>query len=125
MTYRIALLPGDGVGPEVVSEARRCVDELDLAVAWSELDWGSDHWLEHGAMMPADAVEHLRAFDAVLLGAVGRPDVPDHVTLWGLLLPIRQRLDLWANVRPVRLLEGVPVRPGGPLARRRRHAVRA
>jgi tartrate dehydrogenase/decarboxylase/D-malate dehydrogenase len=59
-------------------------------------------------MMPPDAVERLRAFDAILLGAVGRPDIPDHVTLWGLLLPIRQRLDLWANVRPVRLLEGVP-----------------
>ena len=58
--------------------------------------------------MPPDAVERLRAYDAILLGAVGRPDIPDHVTLWGLLLPIRQRLDLWANVRPVRLLEGVP-----------------
>ena len=110
MTARIALLPGDGVGPEVVAEARRCVDELGLDVEWSELDWGSDHWLEHGVMMPPDAVERLRAFDAVLLGAVGRPDIPDHVTLWGLLLPIRQRLDLWANVRPVRLLEACRAR---------------
>jgi tartrate dehydrogenase/decarboxylase/D-malate dehydrogenase len=108
MTYRIALLAGDGVGPEVVGEARQCVDELSLGIEWSELDWGSDHWIRHGAMMPPDAVERLRAFDAVLLGAVGRPDIPDDVTLWGLLLPIRQRLDLWANVRPVRLLEGVP-----------------
>ena len=108
MTHRIALLPGDGVGPEVVGEARRCVDELGLELEWSELDWGSDHWVGHGLMMPPDAVERLRAFDAVLLGAVGRPDIPDDVTLWGLLLPIRQRLDLWANVRPVRLLEGVP-----------------
>ena len=108
MTHRIAVLAGDGVGPEVVSEARLCVDELGLEIEWSDLDWGSDHWLEHGVMMPPDAVEQLRAFDAILLGAVGRPDIPDHVTLWGLLLPIRQRLDLWANVRPVRLLEGVP-----------------
>ena len=108
MTHRIAVLAGDGVGPEVVNEARRCVDELELEIEWSDLDWGSDHWLRHGAMMPPDAVEQLRAFDAILLGAVGRPDIPDHVTLWGLLLPIRQRLDLWANVRPVRLLEGVP-----------------
>jgi tartrate dehydrogenase/decarboxylase/D-malate dehydrogenase len=108
MTHRIAVLAGDGVGPEVVDEARRCVDELALELEWSELDWGSDHWVRHGAMMPADAVERLRAFDAILMGAVGRPDIPDHVTLWGLLLPIRQRLDLWANVRPVRLLEGVP-----------------
>jgi tartrate dehydrogenase/decarboxylase/D-malate dehydrogenase len=108
MTHRIAVLAGDGVGPEVVDEARRCVDELALAIEWNELDWGSDHWVRHGAMMPDDAVGRLRAFDAILLGAVGRPDIPDHVTLWGLLLPIRQRLDLWANVRPVRLLEGVP-----------------
>ena len=108
MTHRIAVLAGDGVGPEVVDEARRCVDELELEIEWSDLDWGSDHWVEHGVMMPPDAVERLRAFDAILLGAVGRPDIPDHVTLWGLLLPIRQRLDLWANVRPVRLLEGVP-----------------
>ncbi len=107
-THCIALLPGDGVGPEVVAEARMCVDELGLDVQWSDLEWGSDHWFEHGVMMPPDAVDRLREFDAVLLGAVGRPDIPDHVTLWGLLLPIRQRLDLWANVRPVRLLEGVP-----------------
>src|SRR4029077_20672472 len=105
---KIALLPGDGVGPEVVSEARRCVDALGVDVEWSELDRGSDHWLRHGVMMPADGIEQLRAIDAVLLGAVGRPDVPDHVTLWGLLLPIRQRLDLWANERPVRLLDGGP-----------------
>ena len=108
MTHRIAVLAGDGVGPEVVDEARRCVDELQLEIEWSDLDWGSDHWVEHGVMMPPDAVERLLAFDSILLGAVGRPDIPDHVTLWGLLLPIRQRLDLWANVRPVRLLEGVP-----------------
>ena len=108
MTHRIAVLAGDGVGPEVVDEARRCVGELKLEIEWIGLDWGSDHWLRHGVMMPADAVEQLLAFDAILLGAVGRPDIPDHVTLWGLLLPIRQRLDLWANVRPVRLLEGVP-----------------
>jgi tartrate dehydrogenase/decarboxylase/D-malate dehydrogenase len=108
MKHRIAVLAGDGVGPEVVDEARRCVDELRLEIEWSDLDWGSDHWVAHGVMMPPDAVERLRAFDAILLGAVGRPDIPDHVTLWGLLLPIRQRLDLWANVRPVRLLEGVP-----------------
>jgi tartrate dehydrogenase/decarboxylase/D-malate dehydrogenase len=108
MTYRIAVLAGDGVGPEVVTEARSCVDALGLGVEWTELDWGSDHWVRTGVMMPDDGVDRLRAFDAVLLGAVGRPDVPDHVTLWGLLLTIRQRLDLWANVRPVRLLEGVP-----------------
>jgi len=108
MTHQIALLPGDGVGPEVVAEARGCLDALALDIEWSELDWGSDHWLEHGTMMPADAIERLQRFDAILMGAVGRPGIPDHLTLWGLLLTIRQRLDLWANVRPVRLLEGVP-----------------
>jgi tartrate dehydrogenase/decarboxylase/D-malate dehydrogenase len=108
MTHRIAVLAGDGVGPEVVDEARRCVDELGLEIEWADLDWGSDHWLRHGAMMPEDAIDRLLGFDSILLGAVGRPDIPDHITLWGLLLPIRQRLDLWANVRPVRLLEGVP-----------------
>jgi tartrate dehydrogenase/decarboxylase/D-malate dehydrogenase len=108
MTHRIALLPGDGVGPEVIAEARLCIDALGLAIEWHELDWGSDHWQRHGSMMPADAIARLGAVDAILMGAVGRPDIPDHITLWGLILEIRQRLDLWANVRPVRLLAGVP-----------------
>jgi tartrate dehydrogenase/decarboxylase / D-malate dehydrogenase len=108
MTHRIALLPGDGVGPEVTAEARLCIDALGLEIEWRELDWGSDHWLEHGSMMPPDAIARLNEVDAILMGAVGRPDIPDHITLWGLILEIRQRLDLWANVRPVRLLDGVP-----------------
>jgi tartrate dehydrogenase/decarboxylase/D-malate dehydrogenase len=111
--HRIALLPGDGVGREVIAEARRVVDVLGLALEWTELDWGSAYYHRHGQMMPEDAVEVVRAHDAVLMGAVGDPSVPDHVTLWGLLLPIRQRLDLWANVRPARLLEGVPCPLGG------------
>ncbi|NUT56447.1 MAG: tartrate dehydrogenase, partial [Thermoleophilia bacterium] len=77
-------------------------------VAWTELPWGSAHYHEHGAMMPADALDVARRHDAVLLGAVGDPTVPDHVSLWGLLLPLRQGLDLWANIRPARLLPGVP-----------------
>ena len=108
MTHRVALLPGDGVGPEVIAEARRAVDALGLSLEWTELPWGSAHWHEHGRMMPADALETLEAHDAILMGAVGDPSVPDHVSLWGLVLEIRQRLDLWANVRPARLLEGVP-----------------
>jgi tartrate dehydrogenase/decarboxylase/D-malate dehydrogenase len=106
--HRIALLPGDGVGHEVVAEARKVVDALALPIEWSELDWGSAYYHRHGRMMPEDAVESVRGFDAVLMGAVGDPSVPDHVSLWGLLLPIRQALDLWANVRPARLLPGVP-----------------
>ena len=108
MTHRIAVLPGDGVGPEVVVEARRVVDALGLGVRWTELPWGSAWYHEHGAMMPEDALDVLRAHDAVLMGAIGDPSVPDDVTLWGSILPIRQRLDLWANIRPARLLPGVP-----------------
>jgi tartrate dehydrogenase/decarboxylase/D-malate dehydrogenase len=102
------VIAGDGAGPEVVAEARKAVDALGLALEWNELPWGTEHYHAHGAMMPADALDTVRAHDAVLLGAVGHPSVPDHVTLWGLLLPLRQGLDLWANLRPCRLLEGVP-----------------
>ena len=107
------MIAGDGVGPEVIAEARRVVDALELPIAWTELSWGSAHWHEHGAMMPPGAIDTLRDFDAVLLGAVGDPSVPDHESLWGLLLPMRQRLDLWANLRPARLLKGVPTPLGG------------
>jgi tartrate dehydrogenase/decarboxylase/D-malate dehydrogenase len=112
--YNIAVIAGDGAGPEVVAEARKVVDALGLELEWRELGWGTPHYHEHGTMMPTDAVEIVRRYDAVLLGAVGDPSVPDHVTLWGLLLTLRQRLDLWANVRPARLLPGVP----SPLAGR-------
>jgi len=114
MSYRIAVIAGDGVGPEVVAEARKAVDALGLPIEWHDLGWGTAHHHETGAMMPAHALDVVRGFDAVLLGAVGDPSVPDHVTLWGLLLPLRQGLDLWANVRPARLLDGVP----SPLAGR-------
>jgi tartrate dehydrogenase/decarboxylase/D-malate dehydrogenase len=97
-----------------MSEARKAVDALGLEFFWTDLPWGSDYWHQHGQMMPDDWEEVLRAHDAVLMGAVGDPSVPDHLSLWGLILLIRQRLDLWANVRPARLLEGVPT----PLAGR-------
>jgi tartrate dehydrogenase/decarboxylase / D-malate dehydrogenase len=105
---RIAVIAGDGAGPEVVAEARKAVDALGLELDWNELPWGTRHYHETGAMMPPYALDVVRAHDAVLLGAVGDPSVPDHVTLWGLLLPLRQGLDLWANLRPARLLDGVP-----------------
>ena len=108
MTHRIAVIPGDGAGPEVVAEACKAVDALGLNVEWKELPWGSAYFHETGAMMPVDAIDVAGSHDAVLLGAVGDPSVPDHVSLWGLLLPLRQGLDLWANIRPARLLEGVP-----------------
>ncbi|MER3411059.1 MAG: tartrate dehydrogenase [Thermoleophilia bacterium] len=108
MTYRVALVPGDGVGPEVIVEARKAVDALGLPIAWTELPWGSAYYHEHGRMMAEDALDTLRAHDAVLLGAIGDPSVPDHVALWGTVLEIRQKLDLWANLRPCRLLPGIP-----------------
>jgi tartrate dehydrogenase/decarboxylase/D-malate dehydrogenase len=108
MTHRIAVIAGDGAGPEVVAEARKVVDALGIDLTWHELPWGTDHYHEHGTMMPPDALDVVRTYDGVLLGAVGHPSVPDHVTLWGLLLPLRQGLDLWANIRPARLLDGIP-----------------
>lgn len=108
MTHRVAVIAGDGAGPEVVTEARKAVDALELELEWNELPWGTARYHAEGAMMPADALDVVREHDAVLLGAVGDPSIPDHITLWGLLLPLRQGLDLWANLRPVRLLEGVP-----------------
>jgi tartrate dehydrogenase/decarboxylase/D-malate dehydrogenase len=110
VTHRIAVIPGDGVGPEVVAEARKVVDALELDLSWHELPWGTAYYREQGAMMPTDALDTVRQYDAVLLGAVGDPAVPDHVTLWGLLLALRQGLDLWANLRPARLLDGIPSR---------------
>ncbi len=114
MTLRIALLPGDGVGTEVIAEARKVLDALSLGIEWTELDWGADRWHATGSMMSEDWEETLRAHDACMLGACGHPSVADHISLWTMILPIRQRLDLWANLRPVRLLPGVPT----PLAGR-------
>jgi tartrate dehydrogenase/decarboxylase / D-malate dehydrogenase len=108
MSLKVALLPGDGVGPEVTAEARKVLEALGVEIAWTELPWGSAYWHEHGTMMPADAIATLRAHDAVLMGAVGDPSVPDPEALWGLILLIRQELDLALNVRPARLLAGVP-----------------
>lgn len=112
--HTIGLLPGDGVGPEVIAEARKVVDAVGTDVHWVELPWGSAYWHEHGQMMPEDAFDQLRSLDVVLMGAIGDPSVPDHIALWGVILKIRQRLDLWANFRPCRLLPGVPT----PLADR-------
>ena len=121
MTYRVALLPGDGVGPEVIAEARKAVDALGLPVEWTELSWGSAYWHEHGRMMAEDALDVLRSHDAVLMGAIGDPSVPDHISLWETILEIRQKLDLWANLRPARPSRTrdsptppSPSRPGSP-----------
>src|SRR6266496_4335637 len=116
--YRIAVIGGDGVGPEVVAAGMGVLDTAasGFSLAWEHLPWGSDYYQAHGVMMPADGLDVLERFDAIYLGAVGRPDVPDHVTLWGLLLPIRQRFNLYVNVRPVKLFPGVtcPLAGKGP-----------
>lgn len=110
--YTIAAIPADGIGPEVIEAGAAVLGALadrmgDVAFRIETFDWGSDHYRRHGAMMPADGLERLKPFDAIYFGAVGAPDVPDHVTLWGLRLPICQGFDQYANVRPTRILPGV------------------
>lgn len=115
---RVAVVPGDGIGPEVVDvtlpllERAAALEERRLDV--TELDWGSARYLREGAAMPPDAAGVLRRHDAVLFGAVGRPDVPHHVAVWGLILALRQTLDLYVNLRPVTSWPGVdgPLRDG-------------
>jgi len=107
----IALLPGDGVGREVVPAARKVLEKAaqlhGAHFQFEEYDWGSEHYFRHGAMMPVDALDRLRRHDAILLGAVGHPDIPDHITLNGMLLPIRRGFDLYVNERPAFLYDGV------------------
>jgi tartrate dehydrogenase/decarboxylase / D-malate dehydrogenase len=109
--YHVAAIPGDGIGAEVVPEAVRVIDQLGqrcgFSVRWTEYPWGSDYYREHGEMMPAGGLDLLRRADAILLGAVGDPGVPDHVTLWGLLIPIRRGFGQYVNLRPVRSYAGV------------------
>ncbi|GBD16150.1 putative tartrate dehydrogenase/decarboxylase TtuC' [bacterium HR26] len=118
--YRIAVIPGDGVGKEVIPASQRVLEAAvagHAELAWTVLPWGSDYYRQTGAMMPPDGLEILRGFDVIYLGAVGDPPrVPDHVTLWGLLLPIRKAFDLYVNVRPIKLLPGItgPLRNKGP-----------
>ncbi len=112
-TFRIAVIPGDGVGIEVVAEGRKVLETLGrrdkrLRFRFTTFGWGSAYYKTHGRMMPADGLETLRKFDAIYLGAVGDPKVPDHVTLHGLLLPIRRSFDQYANLRPAVLYPGVP-----------------
>jgi tartrate dehydrogenase/decarboxylase/D-malate dehydrogenase len=109
----LGLIPGDGIGIEVMKAARRVLEAQargagDLTIAFTEYPWGVGYYREHGRMMPEDGLEQLRRHDALLLGAVGYPGVPDHVSLWGLLLPIRREFDLAVNLRPVRLRPGLP-----------------
>ncbi|WP_137134041.1 tartrate dehydrogenase [Rhizobium sp. FKY42] len=119
--YRIAAIPADGIGPEVIAAGLQVLEALekrsgDFRIRAETFDWGSDYYKRHGVMMPADGLETLKGFDAIFFGAVGAPDVPDHVTLWGLRLPICQGFDQYANVRPTKILPGItpPLRNCGP-----------
>ena len=111
--YAIALIPGDGIGQEVVVEGRRVLDTLatldgTFQFEWTEFPWGCEYYTRHGRMMAEDGLEQLESFDAIYLGAVGYPGVPDHVSLRELLIVIRQSFDQYVNLRPVRLLKGAP-----------------
>lgn len=117
-TFTIAVIAGDGVGTEVVPQAKRVLEKIakkhQVTFAFQDFDWGAEHYFRWGRMMPAGAIDLLQPCDAIYLGAVGHPRVPDHTTLNGLLLPIRRAFDQYANVRPAYLYPGVP----SPLAGR-------
>ena len=111
-SYRIALIPGDGIGTEVLPPACAVLDVVGrrhgLAFGYDVFDWSCRRYLDEGAMMPADGLDRIRDHDAILLGAVGWTGVPDHVSLWGLLIPIRRRFRQYVNLRPIKVLDGVP-----------------
>jgi len=115
--YAIDVIAGDGIGQEVIPAAIRCVDhiaeQLGFRINWRHRDWGSDHYLRNGSMMPDDGLDQLRDGDGILLGAVGHPDIDDTETLWGLLIPIRREFQQYINLRPARTLAGVASPAGG------------
>jgi tartrate dehydrogenase/decarboxylase/D-malate dehydrogenase len=110
-SYRIAVIPGDGIGQEVTPAAMRVLGAVahraGLSIARVEYPWGCDYYRETGRMLPGDGLEQLRGADAIFLGAIGHPSVPDHVSVWELILPIRQRFEQYVNLRPMRLMPGV------------------
>ncbi|MFB6120709.1 MAG: tartrate dehydrogenase [Halobacteriaceae archaeon] len=111
MAHDVAVIPGDGIGPEVVGAVEPLLDAVadahGVSLDYTHFDWGSEYYRQHGEMMPDDGLDELEAHDAILLGAVGHPDVPDHVTLHGLLLPIRKGFDQYVCKRPAVLYEGL------------------
>ncbi|MHB9032924.1 MAG: tartrate dehydrogenase [Anaerolineae bacterium] len=119
VTYHIALIPGDGIGIDTIDQAVQTLavaSELHggLTLSYQHYPWGCDYYLKNGSMMPADGLKILADYEAIFFGAVGYPTVPDHISLWGLLLPIRQQFDQYINLRPVKLLKGIsgPLRKG-------------
>ena len=111
-SIKVAVIPGDGIGKEVMPEGMRVLEAAGtkhgIHFAWQEFDWSCETYLKTGRMMPEDGIDTLSNFDAIYLGAAGFPTVPDHISLWGLLIPIRREFDQYINLRPVRLFEGVP-----------------
>lgn len=111
-TYKIAAIPGDGIGKEVIPAGQKVLEALaarsnDFVFEFESFAWGGDYFRKHGVMMPDDGVTALRCKDAILFGSAGDPDIPDHITLWGLRLKICQDFDQYANVRPTRILPGI------------------
>ena len=110
-TFNIAVIAGDGIGKEVVPEGIRVLEaagqRFGFRFNWQAFDWSCDIYVKTGKMMPADGIQQLRPFDSIFLGAVGHPSIPDHVSLWGLLIPIRRHFRQYVNLRPVRLFEGI------------------
>jgi tartrate dehydrogenase/decarboxylase/D-malate dehydrogenase len=110
-TFNIAVIAGDGIGKEVVPEGMRVLDaagqRFEFEFNWHHFDWSCETYVRTGKMMPADGIQQLRPFDSIFLGAVGHPSVPDHISLWGLLIPIRRSFRQYVNLRPVRLFEGI------------------
>ncbi|MFD0441778.1 isocitrate/isopropylmalate family dehydrogenase [Streptomyces indonesiensis] len=111
---RLAVIPGDGIGPEVVAATvptlRAALEADGHRLDVTSFDWGGERFLRQGAAMPTDAADQVKKADAVLFGAVGRPDVPEHELVWGLIIGLRQQLDLAVNLRPVRAFPGVPTK---------------
>jgi tartrate dehydrogenase/decarboxylase / D-malate dehydrogenase len=110
-TYKIAVIPGDGIGKEVVPEGLRVLEaagkRFGFNYSFTHFDWSCETYARTGKMMPDDGLTQLRPFDAIFLGAVGYPGVPDHISLWGLLIPIRRTFEQYVNLRPVRMLKGI------------------
>jgi len=119
-SYKIALIPGDGIGKEVLPEAVNVLEKVGgkfgISFEWQEFDWSCETYARTGRMMPEDGIEQLTPFDALFLGAVGYPGVADHVSLWGLLIPIRRAFRQYVNLRPIKLMKGVasPLAGRGP-----------
>src|SRR5438067_2758003 len=110
-TFNIAVIAGDGIGKEVVPEGIRVLEaagqRFRFQLNWNSFDWSCETYVKTGKMMPADGLAQLRPFDAIFLGAVGHPSVPDHISLWGLLIPIRRGFQQYINLRPVRFFQGI------------------